>query len=154
MVGLGANLPADALYPHTRLDSQGQPLHGSQRYRLHFAAGELPPVKAFWSVTAYGADDFLIANPLNRYALGDRDAPAALARVASGEYPLSALTFMKGGRFTLAGAEATGAVELPGFDERQPEAFWRAVRDQFSLARDFTYFNTGGLGPTSSGETT
>lgn len=50
---------------------------------------------------------------------------------------------------TLAGAEATGAVELPGFDERQPEAFWRAVRDQFSLARDFTYFNTGGLGPTA-----
>jgi len=30
-------------------------------------------VDAFWSVTAYGPDDFLIDNPLNRYALGDRD---------------------------------------------------------------------------------
>lgn len=73
MVGLGANLPADALYPSARVDAQGAPLEGSRRYRLHFNAGELPPVKAFWSVTAYGADDYLIANPLHRHALGDRD---------------------------------------------------------------------------------
>lgn len=72
MVGLGANLPADAVYPSTREDAQGEMLSGSHRYRLHFAADALPPVRAFWSVTAYGADDFLIANPLNRYALGDR----------------------------------------------------------------------------------
>lgn len=73
MVGLGANLPADATYPNTRVDGEGRPLHGSHRYGLHFAQGELPPVRAFWSVTAYGADDFLIANPLGRHALGDRD---------------------------------------------------------------------------------
>jgi hypothetical protein len=73
MVGLGANLPADATYPNTRIDAAGQPLNGSHRYRLHFAAGQLPPVRAFWSLTAYGADDLLIANPLNRHALGDRD---------------------------------------------------------------------------------
>jgi hypothetical protein len=73
MVGLGANLPADAMYPNTQLDGSGEPLNGSHRYRLHFKAGELPPVKAFWSITAYGADDYLIANPLGRYALGDRD---------------------------------------------------------------------------------
>jgi hypothetical protein len=30
-------------------------------------------VKAFWSVTAYGDDDYLIDNPLQRYAVGDRD---------------------------------------------------------------------------------
>jgi hypothetical protein len=72
-VGLGANLPADATYPNARVDGEGQPLHGSQRYRIHFAPGQLPPVRAFWSLTAYGADDFLIANPLNRHALGDRD---------------------------------------------------------------------------------
>lgn len=30
-------------------------------------------VRAIWSVTAYGTDDFLIANALKRYALGDRD---------------------------------------------------------------------------------
>lgn len=84
-VGLGANLPADATYPSTRLDAQGQALDGSHHYRLHFKAGELPPVKAFWSVTAYRADDFLIANPVNRYALGDRDP---LVRNADGSLDL------------------------------------------------------------------
>ncbi len=74
MIGLGANLPADAIYPNAQVDAQGTPLHGQHRYRLHFKAGELPPVKAFWSVTAYGADDYLIDNPLQRHALGDRDA--------------------------------------------------------------------------------
>jgi hypothetical protein len=73
MVGLGANLPEDATYPNARVDADGRALNGSSRYRLHFAADALPPVKAFWSVTAYGADDFLIDNPLNRHALGSRD---------------------------------------------------------------------------------
>lgn len=73
MVGLGANLPADAMYPSASVDSEDRALHGDHRYRLHFAPGALPPVNAFWSVTAYGADDFLIGNRLHRYALGDRD---------------------------------------------------------------------------------
>ena len=73
MVGLGANLPEDAVYPNTALDHQGQALNGKHRYRLHFAANALPPVKAFWSITAYGADEFLIDNPLQRFAIGDRD---------------------------------------------------------------------------------
>ena len=77
MVGLGANLPADAIYPQARVDSQGRPLQGSQRYRLHFAAGQWPPVKAFWSVTAYGRDDFLLDTP--RHALGSRDPLVANA---------------------------------------------------------------------------
>ena len=74
MIGLGANLPADSIYPNAQVDGKGAPLHGQHRYRLHFKAGELPPVKAFWSVTAYGADDYLIDNPLQRHALGDRNA--------------------------------------------------------------------------------
>ncbi len=73
MIGLGANLPADATYPSAGVDAQGTPLHGDHRYRIHFAKGALPPVRAFWSVTAYGADDFFIDNPIGRYALGDRD---------------------------------------------------------------------------------
>lgn len=74
MVGLGANLPEDAMYPSTRVDRTGEPLNGRHRYRLHFAANALPPVHAFWSVTAYGADDFLIENTSQRFAIGDRDA--------------------------------------------------------------------------------
>lgn len=68
MIGLGANLPIDATYPNTRVDAQGRALHGDHRYRLHFKAAGLPPVSAFWSVTAYGENDQLIDNPLQRHA--------------------------------------------------------------------------------------
>jgi hypothetical protein len=41
---------------------------------MHFTKDELPPVDAFWSVTMYDADGFQVANPINRFAIGDRDA--------------------------------------------------------------------------------
>lgn len=74
MVGLGANLPEDAIYPLAVRDADGQPLSGTNRYVLHFNKGELPPVDAFWSVTMYDAQGFPVPNALNRYALGDRDS--------------------------------------------------------------------------------
>lgn len=73
-VALAANLAADAVYPTAVVDGQGKPLHGDHVYRLHFAAAQLPPVKAFWSVTAYGADAFLMDNPVNRYSVRSGDA--------------------------------------------------------------------------------
>lgn len=76
-VGLGANLPADALYPRATMDSQGRPLSGLHRYMLHFPPGQRPPVNAFWSLTLYNARQAFVPNPLDRYAIGDRD-PLAL----------------------------------------------------------------------------
>jgi hypothetical protein len=73
MVGLGANLPEDAIYPQNLEDSDGNPLDGANRYVLRFKKDELPPVKAFWSVTLYDRLGFPVANPLNRFAIGDRD---------------------------------------------------------------------------------
>ncbi len=72
--GLGANPTYVAIYPKTGKDSQGKLLSGVSQYRLHFDQGEMPPVEngGFWSVTAYGSDDFLIANPMNRYCVNDR----------------------------------------------------------------------------------
>lgn len=73
LVGLGANLPADATYPHAVVDAEGQPLNGANRYVIRFPEGQLPPVKAFWSITVYNAKQNFVQNPLNRYAIGDRD---------------------------------------------------------------------------------
>lgn len=74
LIGLGANLPQDAVYPVCRVDGDGEPLHGRNRYQLHFAAGGLPPVNAFWSLTMYNDRQFFVDNPIDRYAIGDRDA--------------------------------------------------------------------------------
>lgn len=73
LVGLGANLPEDAIYPMTLVDADGQPLTGANRYRLHFDKDQLPPARTFWSATLYDNEGFQVANPLNRFAVGDRD---------------------------------------------------------------------------------
>jgi len=73
-IGLGANRPQDAVYPTSELDAKGKPYDGTKPYVMHFAAGQLPPVEGFWSLTMYDADYFFVANPLNRYTLSARDA--------------------------------------------------------------------------------
>jgi len=72
-VGLGANLPVDAIYPMTRVDGEGKPLTGKNKYVMHFTKDQIPPVKAFWSLTLYNDKQAFVENPLNRYAIGDRD---------------------------------------------------------------------------------
>ena len=73
LVGLGANLNIDASYPNCLIDNNGEKLNGSRKYVIHFNKGETPPVNACWSVTMYGPNDLLVANPINRFAIGDRD---------------------------------------------------------------------------------
>jgi hypothetical protein len=69
--GLGANLPADAVYPGATVDGAGQPLTAEKAYVLHFAKDQLPPVNAFWSLTMYDHDGYFVPNALNRYAARD-----------------------------------------------------------------------------------
>jgi hypothetical protein len=71
--GLGANLAVDALYPYTVQDSEGRKLSGDGRYVLHFEKERTPPVNAFWSLTIYDMSHFFVPNPIDRYAIGDRD---------------------------------------------------------------------------------
>lgn len=73
LIGLGANLCDDAIYPVTYVDSEGRPYSGEHRYVLHFEADELPPARAFWSVTLYDEQGFQVPNTLDRFAIGDRD---------------------------------------------------------------------------------
>jgi hypothetical protein len=72
--GLAANTRSEALYSRTDSDSRGRPLDGHHDYVVSFRAGRLPPVRAFWSLTLYDSHLFLVPNPLQRYAIGDRTA--------------------------------------------------------------------------------
>ena len=62
-LGLGANLPEDAIYPFNLGDDSGKPLDGANKYTIHFDNGATPPVNAFWSITLYDAEGFQVANP-------------------------------------------------------------------------------------------
>ncbi|MHC4573312.1 MAG: DUF1254 domain-containing protein [Planctomycetota bacterium] len=73
LVGLGANPPEDAIYPLLIADADGKPLDGNNKYVLHFDKSELPPARAFWSVTMYDGEGFPAANKIDRFAIGDRD---------------------------------------------------------------------------------
>ncbi|ACL63170.1 DUF1254 domain-containing protein [Methylobacterium nodulans] len=72
-VGLGCNLPQDAVYPLTTVDAAGRRLAGTSKYVMRFPAGELPPVDGFWSLTMYDANFFFVDNPLNRYTVSPRN---------------------------------------------------------------------------------
>lgn len=76
---LGENLPQGAVYPSLSVDGEGRRLDGNSKYVLHFDKGKLPPINAFWSVTAYDTDGYFIPNALKRLALGDRDKLASSA---------------------------------------------------------------------------
>jgi len=69
---VGGNVIEDALYPFGLVDADGKRFDGANNYVLRFAKDEILPVEAFWSLTMYDNDSYLVDNPINRYALGDR----------------------------------------------------------------------------------
>ena len=71
--GLGALTPEEATYISFNEDQDKQPLNGKDGYVIHFDQGKLPPSTAFWSLTMYDKDRYLVANPIKRYAIGDRN---------------------------------------------------------------------------------
>lgn len=75
-IGIYGNTKQEAMYPIYRVDAQGKPLSGANRYTLHFNKGEYPPVKAFWSLTMYNLpESLLVANPINRYLINSPMLP-------------------------------------------------------------------------------
>ena len=71
--GLGANTIEDAVYPTAVTDADGKPFSSDNRYMLHFNKDQIPPVRGFWSLTMYNERQVFAANPIDRYAIGDRD---------------------------------------------------------------------------------
>ena len=66
------NSPQEAIYWKTQVDGTGHMLSGEHNYILHFPPGGLPPVNAFWSLTMADAKERFVANPINRFCVGDR----------------------------------------------------------------------------------
>jgi hypothetical protein len=72
------------MYPSYQVDSQHRPLTGESEYTVHFAKGELPPVRAFWSLTMYDLpQQLLVKNPIDRYLINSPMLPR-LKRDADG----------------------------------------------------------------------
>jgi hypothetical protein len=87
--GIYGNIAEEATYPFTKTLANGEALDGSKyNYTLTFAAGQFPPVNAFWSVTMYDTKtQLLIENPINRYLINSPMLPG-LKKNADGSVTL------------------------------------------------------------------
>jgi hypothetical protein len=76
--GIYGNDAVEATYPMADSDVDGNPLDGHEHdYTITFAAGEYPPVHAFWSITMYdGKTQLLIENPIDRYLINSPMLPS------------------------------------------------------------------------------
>lgn len=83
MLGILGNAAEEYLGIGWQTDAERRPFDGSRRYRIRFAAGQLPPVDAFWSITVYTQERLLYANPLKRYVINS-PLLATLKRDADG----------------------------------------------------------------------
>jgi hypothetical protein len=63
-----AHVPEETVYARATHWPSGHALSGTIPALVHFAPGQLPPVDAFWSLTLYGPDLFLVPNVLDRFS--------------------------------------------------------------------------------------
>jgi hypothetical protein len=74
--GILGNTAAEASYFFIETDQNKKPLDGTKAYTMTFAAGQLPPVHAFWSLTMYDLpQQLLVANALHRYLINSPMLP-------------------------------------------------------------------------------
>jgi hypothetical protein len=66
------NAPEETRYIYTDFDKDKRRLNGGSRYAVTFAAGQLPPVNGFWSLTVYNKEHLFEPNKLNRFSLGTK----------------------------------------------------------------------------------
>lgn len=73
--GLGANLPADAVYATTTVDASGADLQGGRTYTIDMPADV--PVGAFWSVSVYDSQGSFLPGAVDGLSVsGGPDEPA------------------------------------------------------------------------------
>ncbi len=90
------NTPSETAYYYQDLDENGERLNGTNTYSVTFAAGQIPPVRGFWSLCVYGSNHFFFANELDRFSLGTKNknlhlnADGSLTLTAGGPKPSDA----------------------------------------------------------------
>jgi hypothetical protein len=76
VLGIYGNSKQEAIYLGYFIDADGKTPDGANRYTVHFASGQLPPVNAFWSMTLYELPSMLlVANPIDRYLINSPMLP-------------------------------------------------------------------------------
>ena len=93
---LGANTRPETVYPLALNDSRGRPLDGRHSYRIRFPRGQLPPARAFWSLTMY--DETATWCPTRSIATRSATAPPACARAVTGRSRSSSSTARRAAR--------------------------------------------------------
>jgi hypothetical protein len=69
VINVAPNVVQEAIYSVAKVDGQGKPLNGANKYIIHFEPGKTPPIneKGYWSITMYNGSGYLVDNTLNRY---------------------------------------------------------------------------------------
>lgn len=93
--GLFALNQTETIYFIAATDDDGDPLHSNCDYRIE---GQDIQTR-WWSITAYGADHFLIANEKNRYSFNGHD----VMRKADGTYRILMSATVKPGNWLPTG---------------------------------------------------
>lgn len=108
--GLFALTQEETIYYQAHFDDSGQPLSGDCTYRI---LGKAPDAR-WWSITLYGADDFLIPNELNRYS-----------------YSGNSVTYGNDGKFTIY------------VSREQKQGNWLPLGDQEKFILSLRLYNPG-----------
>ena len=121
---LGTQVPAQAVYlgaSRARSGTTTTALVGASSYEIRFPAGDLPPHGAdgFWSITLYNAAGYLVANPINRYSIGNETPGLVQGADGSLTIIVSASRPARDGRELAAGAQ--GCLQ-PRAPRVQPDA--------------------------------
>jgi len=69
----GTGTKESEVKPVAGVDSDDHPLNGANSYVLHFEPNQLPPVRGFWTLTAYTKDGALVDSKVPRLSISDRD---------------------------------------------------------------------------------
>ncbi|MFK7914398.1 MAG: DUF1214 domain-containing protein, partial [Pseudomonadales bacterium] len=70
--GLGGHQAIENRSYTAEADATGARVSGQGPLSMRFEANALPPCNAFWSLTAYGMDMYLVENAIDRWSISDR----------------------------------------------------------------------------------